>query len=410
MPEINPDRLLGDLRRLADFGRYKTGVHRPTYSPEDVAARGWLAHRMTEAGLDVTTDGIGNVYGRSSRPGPHLLIGSHSESQNQAGWLDGALGVIYAIEVARAVHEDPSCGGLGIDVISFADEEGHYGALTGSRSFCGFLGDDEIERMENRHHGKPLRTALKEAGYAGRRRERLEPERYVGFLEAHIEQGDYLESSGRQIGIVTSIVAIWQYRIVFEGMQNHAGTTRMAIRKDAGQALVRLADAIDRRFPKVAGERTVWTIGRINLDPGAPSIIPGRAEMLFQFRDADPERLELLHRTLEELVEEADRTGPCRCLLEVLSRSVPMVMDERFQAVLEAAAERHAPGRHMRMPSAASHDAQIVARRMPAGMLFVPSIGGVSHHWTEDTRDEEIVLGAQVLTTAAVDLLRAAQS
>jgi beta-ureidopropionase / N-carbamoyl-L-amino-acid hydrolase len=214
-----------------------------------------------------------------------------------------------------------------------------------------------------------------------------------------------VESSGRRVGIVTSIVAIWQYRILFEGEQNHAGTTRMAVRRDAGLALVRLAAAIDRRIPEVAGERTVWTTGRIMLEPGAPSIIPGRALLLFQFRDVDPYRLSLLERALEELVAEAD-AGLCRVRLEAMSRSVPMLMDARFQDALEQAAERHAPGAHMRMASAAGHDAQILARRVPAGMLFVPSIGGISHHWREDTREEDIVLGCQVLATAAELILR----
>jgi N-carbamoyl-L-amino-acid hydrolase len=405
MPAIDPGRLLGDLRRLAEFGRYKTGVHRPTYSPEDVAARQWIAERMAEAGLEPTIDGIGNVIGRSPGAGPRLLIGSHSESQNHAGWLDGALGVIYGLEVARALQGNAGSGV--VDVVSFADEEGHYGAFTGSRSFCGLLDEVEIDRLANRYDGTPLRSALERAGYAGRPREQIEPERYKGFLEAHIEQGDYLESSGLKVGIVTSIVAIWQYRIVFEGAQNHAGTTRMAGRKDAGLALVRLAAAVDKRFPEVAGERTVWTTGRITLEPGAPSIIPGRAEMLFQFRDADPDRLALLERALEELVAEADAAGPCRCRLEAVSRSVPKLMDQHFQDALEQAAERHAPGGHMRMPSAAGHDAQILAQRVSAGMLFVPSIGGISHHWNENTADEDIVLGCQVMATAAATILGA---
>jgi N-carbamoyl-L-amino-acid hydrolase len=405
MPAIDPGRLLGDLRRLAEFGRYKTGVHRPTYSPEDVAARQWIAERMAEAGLEPTIDGIGNVIGRSPGAGPRLLIGSHSESQNHAGWLDGALGVIYGLEVARALQGNAGSGV--VDVVSFADEEGHYGAFTGSRSFCGLLDEVEIDRLANRYDGTPLRSALERAGYAGRPREQIEPERYKGFLEAHIEQGDYLESSGLKVGIVTSIVAIWQYRIVFEGAQNHAGTTRMAGRKDAGLALVRLAAAVDKRFPEVAGERTVWTTGRITLEPGAPSISPGRAEMLFQFRDADPDRLALLERALEELVAEADAAGPCRCRLEAVSRSVPKLMDQHFQDALEQAAERHAPGGHMRMPSAAGHDAQILAQRVSAGMLFVPSIGGISHHWNENTADEDIVLGCQVMATAAATILGA---
>jgi N-carbamoyl-L-amino-acid hydrolase len=403
MPTIDADRLLSDLRRLAEFGRYKTGVHRPTYSAEDVAAREWIAERMAEAGLAPTIDGIGNVIGRRAGEGPRLLIGSHSESQNHAGWLDGALGVVYGLEVARALHEDGGAGAA--EVVSFADEEGHYGAFTGSRSFCGLLEEAEIDRLANRYDGTPLRTALERAGYVGRPRAQIEPERYKGFLEAHIEQGDYLESSGLRIGIVTSIVAIWQYRIVFEGAQNHAGTTRMAVRKDAGLALVRFAAALDRRFPEVAGERTVWTTGRITLDPGAPSIIPGGAEMLFQFRDVDPDRLARLERALEELVAESDAAGPCRCRLEALSRSVPKLMDERFQDALEQAVERHAPGAHLRMPSAAGHDAQILAQRVPAGMLFVPSIGGISHHWSENTADADIVLGCQALATAAATIV-----
>jgi N-carbamoyl-L-amino-acid hydrolase len=405
MPRIDPERLLADLRRLAEFGRYRTGVHRPTYGAEDVAARAWIAERMAEAGLSVEIDGIGNVIGRSAGGGRRLLIGSHSESQNHAGWLDGALGVVYGLEVARALQADSAAGA--IDVISFADEEGHFGSFTGSRSYCGLLDEAEIDRMTNRYDGTPLREALATAGYVGRPRTELDPERHLGFLEAHIEQGDTLESAAHQVGIVTSVVGIWQYRIEIEGEQNHAGTTRMAVRKDAGLALVRLAAAIDRAFPAVAGPRTVWTTGRITLSPGAPSIIPGGAEMLFQFRDAEPERLERLEQTLEQLVAEANDQGPCQARLEAMSRSVPKVMEPSFQDALEQAAERHAPGAHQRMPSGAGHDAQILARRGPAGMLFVPSIGGISHHWREDTKPEDIVIGCQVMATATAILLQA---
>jgi N-carbamoyl-L-amino-acid hydrolase len=405
MPAIDGGRLLGDLRRLAEFGRYKSGVHRPTYSEEDIAARHWIGERMAEAGLAVEIDGIGNVVGRSAGQGARLMIGSHSESQNQAGWLDGALGVMYAVEVARALKDDPAAGGRNIDVICFADEEGHFSNFTGSRSFVGQLDEEEIDRTRNRYDGTPLRTALERAGLAGRPRVQIDPARTSGFLEAHIEQGDYLESTGLRVGVVTSVVAIWQYRIVVEGEQNHAGTTRMAVRKDAGLALVRLAAAIDRRFPEVAGERTVWTTGRITLEPGAPSIIPGRAEMLFQFRDVDQAVLDRLQRTLEELVAAADAAGPCRVRLEVMSRSVPKLMDPALLDALATAAEQDAQGAWMRMPSAAGHDAQIVAQRVPAAMLFVPSIGGISHHWTENTADEDIVLGCQVMATAAERIL-----
>ena len=244
MAEIDPARLMGDLRRLADFGRWQTGVHRPTYSDDDMAARAWFAARLQEAGLDTEIDGIGNVIGRSRHPGPALLLGSHIETQPHGGWLDGALGVIYGLEVARALPD------RAIDVAAWADEEGHFGNFLGSRSFVGLLDEAEIDRSANKYDGGRLRDALARAGLAGRPRAALPPGRYRGYLEAHIEQGDELDRTGLRLGIVTSIVGIWQYRIRFEGVQNHAGTTRMAIRRDAGAALVQLASAIARTLPR----------------------------------------------------------------------------------------------------------------------------------------------------------------
>jgi len=390
-------RLLRDLHTLREFGRYKTGVHRPTYSPHDVQSRQWLATRMAEAGLDASIDGIGNVIGRGRGDEQVLLLGSHSETQSHAGWLDGALGVIYGLEVARTL-------GRGIDVVAWADEEGHFGSFLGSRSFCGLVDDAELDAARSREDGTPLRDALQAAGFAGQPRATIDLARHRGYVEAHIEQGEELEISGRRIGVVTAIVGSRQFRMVFEGVQNHAGTTRMKNRRDAGVALVRLAAAIERRFPQVSGPLTVWTTGRITLEPGAPSIVPGHAEMLFQFRDTDPAMLDALERELETLVAEAAK-GPCRVSLVRGSRTVPRPMDEGFQSALEDAAQHHVPGLHMRMPSGAGHDAQILASRVPAGMLFVPSIGGVSHHWAEDTAEADIVLGCEVFCDAAARIL-----
>jgi len=396
---IDGKRLLADLYRLREFGAYKTGVHRPTYSEVDMQSRKWLAEQMREAGLAPEIDGIGNVIGRSPGDGPKVLLGSHTETQPHAGWLDGALGVIYSIAVARAL-------GRGVDVASWADEEGHYASFPGSRSAIGELSEADIDAATGRHNATSLREALAAAGLAGLPRARIDPARYRGYLEAHIEQGDELDSSGEKIGIVTSIVGIWQYRIAITGIQNHAGTTRMAIRKDAGVAAVHLLEAVSRRFPEVAASRSVWTAGRITLDPGAASIIPGGAEIMFQFRDADPEVLQRLETTLEALVAEAN-AGPCEVTLHNMSRSTPKIMDAAFQDALERAAVRHAPGLYRRMPSGAGHDAQYLARIMPAAMLFVPSIGGISHHWSENTADEDIVLGCQVMAAAVAEILAA---
>ena len=406
-PVIDPDRLLGDLRELATIGAYKSGVHRPTFSPQDVEARHWFARRLEEAGLEAQIDGIGSVFGFSRAAGPRILTGSHVESQNYAGWLDGPLGIIYGLEAARAFRDDPACADLGVDVAAWCDEEGHFGSFLGSRSYLGLLSDEKIDSAKNRYDGTPLRDALEKAGFAGRPRVQVEKGRYRGYLEAHIEQGDTLETSGLKIGVVTAIVAIWQYRLTATGEQNHAGTTSMKRRRDAGSAIVRLLGAIDRRFPEIAGPRTVWTCGRITLDPGAPSIIPGRAEALFQFRDADQAVLDRLHAELQRLVAEANQAGPCPIEIDIMSQSTPALMDEGFQAAIEAAAQARCPGKALRMPSGAGHDAQYLARVMPAAMLFVPSIGGISHHWTENTSDEDIVLGCQVFCDALAGILRA---
>ena len=393
MIPVDTGRFLADLQALRAFGAFRTGVHRPTYSADDMAARHWLLARLAEAGLDPVMDGIGTVLGRHPGPGPKLLCGSHLESQNEAGWLDGALGVMAALALARS--------GLPVDVVAFADEEGHYGSFIGSRSFTGLLDEAEIDRLTNRYHGKPLRQALAEAGLAGRPRVELDPGRYRGFLEMHIEQGTVLESQGLQVGVVTGIVAIWQYRIVIEGQQDHAGGTTMAERRDAGLAAVRLLAWLDAEFPRHCAERTVWTVGRITLSPGAASIIPGRAEVLFQMRDMSAEVLERLEAVLRRGVQESNRRERCSAVLEVVSQSQPAPCDALLQAALAEAAARVAPGRWTRLPSGAGHDAQYMARVMPSAMLFVPSVGGVSHHWAEDTAVEDLAVGVQVLAEGA---------
>jgi len=396
--------VLADLHALRGIGAYKTGVHKPTFSEAHMGSLQWLAGRLPEAGLAAEIDGIGNVLGTSAKSGAKLLAGSHLESQNYAGWLDGPLGVIYALEAARILNADPKVGGA-VEVASWCDEEGHFGSFLGSRSYVGALTETEIDAARDRNSPRSMREALREVGLAGRPRARAMRGRHIGYLEAHIEQGETLESSGLAIGIVTSIVGIWQYRISFDGEQNHAGTTRMAIRRDAGLALARFCVEIDDRFPAACGPRTVWTTGRITLDPGAPSIIPGHAEMLFQIRDADPAVIARLEHLLRSTAAEITARGRCSVAVECIRTGAPAVMDGAIQAAIESASATFAGGRSIRMPSGAGHDAQILATIMPAGMLFVPSIGGVSHHWSENTADADIVTGAKVFVETCRRLL-----
>ena len=403
---INPERLLGDLRRLREFGACGIGVVRQSLSPIDVESRHWLCSRMEEADLDARIDGVGTVFGRSRKPGRALLIGSHTDTQPRGGWLDGAMGVIYGLEVARALAECERTGHVAVDVASWIDEEGTFSGCLGSLTFCGELAPGGAAHDSRNDEGKSFGEALREAGLEGVPVERCEPGRYVGYVEAHIEQGPWLEHRGKRIGAVTGIVGSRNFTIAFQGQQNHAGTTPMELRRDAGHALVELAHRIYETFPEHAGERTVWTIGRIALDPGVQSIVPGRAEMHLQFRDQDADVLDRLEKHAHALVAEANARGRAEVQVTKLGKgSIPAIMDPRLRGHLERAAEHHAPGEWIPMPSAAIHDAQVLARHMPAAMLFVPSIGGVSHAFEEDTSEEDIVLGCRVFATAAANML-----
>ena len=401
---VDGARVLADLHALRGIGTYKTGVHKPTFSEPHMRSLEWLAQRLPEAALAADIDGIGNVFGTSTKSGPKLLAGSHLESQNFAGWLDGPLGVVYALEAARVINPDPNANGA-VEVAAWCDEEGHFGSFLGSRSYVGGVTEADIDAARDRNSGRTMREALRDVGLAGRARTKAERGWHIGYLEAHIEQGETLESGGLKIGVVTSIVGIWQFRITFTGEQNHAGTTRMGVRKDAGVALARFCVDIDDRFPASCGPRTVWTTGRITLDPGAPSIIPGSAEMLFQIRDDDPDVIGRLEDLLRSMAADVSAQGRCSVAVERIRTGAPAMMDTAFQQAIEAASVAFAGGKSIRMPSGAGHDAQILATIMPAGMLFVPSMGGISHHWSENTDDADIVTGAQVFVDACRRLL-----
>ena len=408
MPAINPERLLADLRQLRSIGAQGIGVVRPAFSAADMEARRWLKSRYEEAGLEATIDGVGNVLGRSRHPGKALLLGSHSDTQPTGGWLDGALGVVYALEVVRALAADKATRALAVDAVSFQDEESRFVGCLGSRSLIGAL-TPEMEEGVVDNSGLALAEALRAAGLAGAPRLRLARERYTGFVEAHIEQGPHLEDEGRRIGVVTGIVGLRAIRFVFRGQQNHAGTTMMARRRDAATALYELAHRINQEFPKAAGERSVWTMGRLRVEPNASSIVPGYADLDLQFRDASETPLDAFAAIVARLVAEMNARGGATIEATPARTPIPPTqMDPGLQEHIARAAERHVPGKWQRMPSGAFHDAGFISASLPSAMLFIPSIGGISHDFAENSRDEDIVLGCQVLADAAASILAAA--
>ena len=394
MLPIRPDRFLADLHALQSFGAAGVGkgVVRPAYSEPDIAAREWLAGRMRDAGLSVHVDPVGSVFGLAE--GRSLLMGSHTDSQPEGGWLDGALGVIAALEVARASVE---AGGPPVSVVSFQDEEGRFGVTTGSAVWSGNLSLDKADGLSDRD-GQSFAEAR--VRMPGRSEGFVEPGRFSGFLEMHIEQGPVLDREREAIGVVDAIVGIRDMKITLVGEQNHAGTTPMQGRRDAFQALSRFNALIADRFANVVTPSTVWTIGHVTLHPNASSIVPGRVNFSMQWRDGDADRLGRMERIILETAEEVASSGGFDLDFGPMLGLEPVEMDMRLRGALEGAAEAEVPGRWRVMPSGALHDATNLSKLMPVAMLFVPSINGISHAFGEDTDEADLVTGLRVLAGA----------
>ena len=402
--EIDPARLMADLRELARFGKQGTGVTRLAFSKPDIEARHWLRRRMAEAGLAAAIDDVGNVIGEAPADGPSILIGSHADSVPGGGWLDGAMGVVYGIEIARAVVESGLVQRCPVDAVAFQDEESTYLPTLGSRTLFGAVSEDEMEVARN-IDGHRLTDAIAASGFANNPPRRLDGGRYRAFLEAHIEQGPRLEAMRTRIGIVTAIVGIRRFRLHIEGQAGHAGTVPMAMRKDAGAVAIALSHALLEAFPTLAGADTVWNIGSLALSPGAANVIPAGAEITVEIRDTDAAVLDALEQRLRGLAAaHAGTSGQDIVAIRTLDIP-PAAMDPALGDEIEAAAEAQgAPW--MRMPSGAGHDAMVLCRHMPSAMLFVPSIGGHSHTVIEDTAEADIVLGCRVLADAVARIAR----
>ena len=388
---INTDRFLANLHSLREFGASGTGmgVVRPAYSAADVDARKWLAAQFDAAGLEVRFDPVGNLFGLA--PGKSILVGSHSDSQPEGGWLDGALGVVAGLEIARASAE---AGGPSVSVVSFQDEEGRFGVTTGSAVWSGGFKLDQADALKD-HQGISFgqaRAVMRE--FAG---DFVDPGRFTGFVEMHIEQGPVLHSSHETIGVVSDIVGIRSLEISVEGQQNHAGTTPMHLRQDAFQAVSAFNTLINDRFRNVVSPSTVWTIGHISLHPNASSIVPGRATFSMQWRDGNIDRLERMEKIIRDVAAEVSASHDVEMSFSPLLGLDPVKMDPTLRSALQAAAEDLFPGKWRNMPSGALHDATNVSELMPVAMLFVPSINGISHDFAEDTDEADLVAGLQVL-------------
>jgi N-carbamoyl-L-amino-acid hydrolase len=286
-------------------------------------------------------------------------------------------------------------------VVSFQDEEGRFGGLTGSSVWSGYSDLAEVDAVAD-YDGVTLKNAR--SGIADIVTGEIDPGQFKGFVELHIEQGLTLDAADEQIGVVTEIVGTREIPITFTGQQNHAGTTQMHLRRDAFQGVSAFNTLLNDRLRNVVTPTTVWTIGHVALHPNASSIVPGKASFSMQWRDGDAERLRRIEQIVRDTAEEVAEARGLTVYFGPMWELEPTAMDMRLRDALERGAEAVAPGRWRRMPSGALHDATNVARLMPVAMLFVPSIGGISHAFEEDTDEADLIAGVQVLAEAVTAL------
>lgn len=398
---ISGARLNAHLRDLSRFGANpQGGVSRVAYSDFDKEARATVMQWMRDAKLTPTIDFAGNIIGRragadaSLKP---LLFGSHVDSVPEGGNYDGQLGSTSAVEVAQTIAERGIALRHPIEVVIWSNEEG---GLYGSRAVSGQLAQSELKNVSS-----SKRTIEEGIAFLGGDPKRLaevvrKPGSIAGYFELHIEQGGVLDQAGINVGIVEGIVGIRQWEVTITGFQNHAGTTPMDQRHDAMLAAARFTDMVNRVVRATPG-RQVGTVGRMQAFPGAPNVIPGKVICTLELRDLDDAKIDRLYESItREAAAIAQATGTTFAYVDLHS-NVAAPSDPRMRAIIADASKALNLSSRV-MPSGAGHDAQAMSVLGPVGMIFIPSVGGISHSPKEFSRPEDCVNGANVLLGAVL--------
>jgi N-carbamoyl-L-amino-acid hydrolase len=401
--QIRLPRLRSRIGALARFGALPGGgVTRPAWSPPHEQARAWLLAEVRQAGLESWVDPAGNVFGalgaRAFAPDTAaILTGSHIDTVPEGGILDGALGVLAGLECLQTIREAGAPRRRPLAVAAWSDEEGRYGSLFGSRAFCANLDIARIPEMAA-VDGERLLEAMRRAGFDALRAGEAQapPGSVAAYVELHIEQGPRLEEAGIAIGVVEAIVGVRRSRVVFTGQADHAGTTPMERRRDAFLAAADFAlQARDLVVTRGSG-RSVTNFGVVHVHPGASNIVPGRAELVHEMRDPEPDVLDRLAAECAALAQRVARERRIEVEIRSMSATRPARCSPRVQAAIEGACGTLGL-KWQRLYSAAGHDAQNLTLITEAGMIFIPSQGGRSHRVDEMSDWTAIEHGANVL-------------
>jgi len=403
--KVNKQRIEDRIKELAKFGQDENGHgYRVAYTKGDIEGREWFMQLMKNAGLNPSIDSGGNIIGKRKGKKPSLkpiAFGSHIDMVPDGGNYDGTLGCLSALEAIEVLNENKMVTEHPLEVIIFANEEG---GLIGSQAMVGQLTDDGLKQISQ--SGLVMAEGIKAIG--GNPADLQSAIRKKGdlhaFLELHIEQGGILENEGLQIGIVEGIVGILDCQITIEGFANHAGTTPMKLRKDALLAASKLIIAVNEVINSVPGSQ-VGTVGKINALPGAYNVVPGEVTLGLEIRDLSWEKIEMLLNEIEKRATSIATESKTKIsFVREASFVKPALTDKSLQQKINESALSLGLKTKL-MQSGAGHDTQQMANIAPVAMIFVPSVGGISHSPSEFTTAEDMTNGANVLlkTIMSVD-------
>ena len=396
---IDATRLQRSLEELSVHGRpaggtFADGVSRVAYSDADVAGRHYAMDLMRSAGLEPRIDAAGNIFGRrdgsdgSLKP---ILFGSHIDSVPGGGNFDGDLGSLSAIEIVRTFKDRGVTTRRPLEVVIWSNEEG---GTVGSRATVGDIKPDDLERA---YGGVRMADGLRKLGGDPIRLadSRIAPGSFHCYLELHIEQSGTLEKAVVPVGVVEGIVSIDEYEVEIRGFANHAGTTPMPERRNALLAAARLIEAVQEIVTREPG-RQVGTVGRLEVSPNARNVVPGLVRHSIELRDLSAEKIARLGSQIEERAQAIARETQTEISMKLFEHDEAAIATPQIQSQIEAAAASLGL-KTMRLPSGAGHDAQVMAKLGPMGMIFVPSVDGISHSPKELTRWADCANGANVL-------------
>jgi beta-ureidopropionase / N-carbamoyl-L-amino-acid hydrolase len=408
---INQRRLMRDLNAIGRIGIGDHGaVTRLVFSIKELRSRQLLLHLMRQAGLKIHIDAIGNIFGRLNghdRKAPAVLAGSHLDTVIHGGKYDGPVGVIGALEAVRTIRENQIPLNSPVEVVCFVGEESsRFGFSTlGSSLVAGKVHPKDLTNAVD-PQGTKLEHVLTSLGITRRNLNSLKraSKSVKAYLELHIEQGPILEAKGKRIGLVTSIAAPSRFKAVFKGRADHSGTTPMEMRKDALVASAQLIEYVEkvcRKFSSMEKGRVVGTVGTMKIEPGVINAVPGKTELSIDIRSTTARSKDRVARMVKRRAQEIARRRSIGCEILRIREENPVPLDKRLLRVTQEICDQKGIDYEI-MPSGAGHDAMQMAKITPAGMIFIPSLRGISHNPLEWTDPEDIGLGAQLLMETIV--------